>query len=1016
MIRKKAFCLLIAALPLLGGCVKNVLTGISEGQPVSFSASTSYSNGAGTKTEYSGEFVSVEGLSGTTSSYERIDWVSGDKIRIYSPEATRANQHFADYQIVGQITPNGKNSSAQIAPLSDPNAPGASGTDGGGLVWSDASSHSFYALYPSPRTDGALVTMSDNTVTATIPDHQQMRTRATLTNDAGEVVGYLYRPDMRLAYMYAAASATSGGTVELQFKPLMTAFEITLGTGADQMGIKSIYLSTGEVGTQLAGTFSGNIQSYNSFALSGNPTATSKFLYADLPEFEEGGTLILEKGKPITFTLFGLPIDHTGLALKILLADNTTREIELRYANDPTHFVSFDACRKYRITNLEAPEAVWIYTLEPTGPTVTLPDGTVAAVLSIGDDLTGSAPFTSYKTSVYDPTDKQRVPVEILGYATADADGNCNDDWSTTLPTGLTSITPAVPDLTATLAAAVSTAADETVKTRVNGIVDHARILKSRTPVVDHDLSLYDIENLTRPRPSGHPMTANCYIVDRPGSYRFPLVYGNAIDWTRATVVNGVVPSRTGCNLRSYTDGTGEANVYQYTMEDRKYPFLHDFLRYDDNPITSPYILTDLGLTVSDVEAVVVWEDVESSTYRFIEENPTVELVTTDKFFMPDGTPLSSMPYIKFNVPVGAISEDEAVHPERRVTGIRQGNAIIALRKKSDQTILWSWHIWVTDQPMDHVRVDTDEEYGWPDAVGTTRDVLPYLMGWNDSYIYTAYTDHVWYVKVQQTEGGAAPVVFKVLQEGAKHYISRGSVTLYEFGRKDPILPLQQVGTQVNKRNYSPAGYPLESGEPVTFEGESRYVSVYTRSFNGAYPGEDIQYPYAAHSSFNSTIYNEWNATRVYKSAVDPSSNTRIPVYKTVYDPCPPGYSVSDANALSNIWPSSSGSNHNVEDRNGDGIITSDDYDGGWYMYTDASRTSTLFLPGTGNRRNGKNWAYSWNAGFIRFENGNGNPWCLFLSSGGLIDYGFAAFTTNEGALAALPARETSPSVSPIVP
>ncbi|MDO5000490.1 MAG: hypothetical protein Q4E27_09670 [Bacteroidales bacterium] len=1002
----------------MGGCVKNVLTGISEGQPVSFSASTSYSNGAGTKTEYSGEFVSVEGLSGTTSSYERIDWVSGDKIRIYSPEATRANQHFADYQIVGQITPNGKNSSGQIAPLSDPNAPGASGTDGGGLVWSDASSHSFYALYPSPRTDGALVTMSDNTVTATIPDHQQMRPRVTLTNDAGEVVGYLYRPDMSRAYMYAAALATSGGTVELQFKPLMTAFEITLGTDADQLVINSIYLSTNDSGTQLAGTFSGNIQSDNSFALNGNPTATSKFLFADLPEFDEGGTLTLEKGKPITFTLFGLPIDHTGMALKILLADNTTREIELRYADDPTHFVTFDACRKYRITNLEAPEAVWIYTLEPTGPTVTLPDGTVAAVLSIGDDLTGSAPFTSYKTSVYDPTDKQRVPVEILGYATADADGNCNDDWSTTLPTGLTSITPAVPDLTATLAAAVSTAADETVKTRVNGIVDHARILKSRAPVVDLDLSLYDIEDLTTPRPSGHPMTANCYIVDRPGSYRFPLVYGNAIDWTRATEVNDVVPSQTGCNLRSYTDGTGEPNVYQYNN-----PFLHDFLRYDDNPITSPYILTDLGLTVSDVEAVVVWEDVESSTYRFIDEDPTVELVTTDKFFMPDGTQLSSMPYIKFNVPVGAISEDETVHPELRVTGIRQGNAMIALRKKSDQTILWSWHIWVTDQPMDEVRIITPtSQYNLLESP-ETNFLLPYYLGWNDMYIHTIYTDHVWYVKIRQAEGDTDPIVFKVLQNGEKEIHSRGNVTYYEWGRKDPFLPLQQSNIAVNKRNYSPAGFTLEDGNPIEFEGETRYKGLVNEDFSGFQAGQRIQKPYVIHTVYVSIINNAWNAVRNTRGSN--GMNLGIPVYKTVYDPCPPGYAVpmqhiffSFANGSTNAgvyngWIHSTNI-MNAQDRDGDGIITYDDFEDGWYFYTDAARTDTIFFPATGARipRN-DGFAYSWSYGISKLESPGARA---FFYTSSMIEWGQAQFLANYGASGIFPARETSPSVSPVIP
>ena len=53
----------------------------------------------------------------------------------------------------------------------------------------------------------------------------------------------------------------------------------------------------------------------------------------------------------------------------------------------------------------------------------------------------------------------------------------------------------------------------------------HTQALRSRTPVTDFDLSTYNVA-------AGSTVartTANCYVVQAPGTYIFPLVYGNAL-------------------------------------------------------------------------------------------------------------------------------------------------------------------------------------------------------------------------------------------------------------------------------------------------------------------------------------------------------------------------------------------------------------------------------------------------------------------------------------------------------
>ena len=131
--------------------------------------------------------------------------------------------------------------------------------------------------------------------------------------------------------------------------------------------------------------------------------------------------------------------------------------------------------------------------------------------------------------------------------------------------------------------------------------------------------------------------TANCYVINAPGAYSLPLVYGNAIK-----------------------DGTTNSSAY-ISRASGDY-VLKTFVNHLDKPITDPYIYNNANCTPKD--AVLVWQDEEDLVTRIA--------LSSDKH------------NITFVV-------NQAT--------IKQGNAIIAVRNSSGQ-IMWSWHIWVTDYKL----------------------------------------------------------------------------------------------------------------------------------------------------------------------------------------------------------------------------------------------------------------------------------------------------------------------------
>lgn len=129
--------------------------------------------------------------------------------------------------------------------------------------------------------------------------------------------------------------------------------------------------------------------------------------------------------------------------------------------------------------------------------------------------------------------------------------------------------------------------------------------------------------------------TANCYVVQAPGWYSFPLVYGNAIK-------NG------SANTQAYNPGTSGKG-------------LATFVGADGQAITSPYINNGSRKAV---RARLEWQDVTG-------------LVADEVSLVGSG---NSADKIVFQVPKAFI---------------REGNALISALA-ADGSVIWSWHIWVS--------------------------------------------------------------------------------------------------------------------------------------------------------------------------------------------------------------------------------------------------------------------------------------------------------------------------------
>ncbi|WP_417014325.1 fimbrillin family protein [Alistipes sp.] len=254
--------------------------------------------------------------------------------------------------------------------------------------------------------------------------------------------------------------------------------------------------------------------------------------------------------------------------------------------------------------------------------------------------------------------------------------------------------------------------------------------------------------------------TANCYVINAPGTYSLPLVYGNAVK-------------------------NGEPNIAAYRT-DLLTGVLRILTNHLDQSITDPYIYNNANCTPKD--AVLVWQDAKD--------------LVTNVALAADGHSLT------FEVPQASI---------------KQGNAIVAVRDASNR-IMWSWHIWVTDyvpglEPTVTDRYDPYETQR--DKVVTNHSGKQYTfmgvdIGWCDNIlVYDARSVKVRYI---QPSTGATTII--TLTQKSRT-VNQGNNPYFGWGRKDPMLGgiLDASGSLSDKPYYyhnSTYGFQISTTGKVT--------------------------------------------------------------------------------------------------------------------------------------------------------------------------------------------------------
>ena len=406
----------------------------------------------------------------------------------------------------------------------------------------------------------------------------------------------------------------------------------------------------------------------------------------------------------------------------------------------------------------------------------------------------------------------------------------------------------------------------------------HDEALQAAPPVSGYDLSTKG--------GTAAMQTANCYIVNAPGSYSLPLVYGNAIDW-----------------VKNPADGN---NTSAYKSEVSSNLILKTFLNHLDAPITSPYIYNNDGCAPKD--AVLVWQD---------EAN-----LVSNVALGADGRTLT------FDVPQATI---------------KQGNAVVAVRD-ADGRIMWSWHIWVTDYVpgLSADIADPMRDKVMTNHNGKQYTVMPLFVGWcaPATKVYPERS-----MKVRITQRGTGAIQICTISQEELRVDQQGNCTTFQFGRKDPILPgiYDQDARVVSDKTcyYTDAGYAfgLQNGAVSIGTAIQQPNKMFVKT--GTLPWYDAQ---ASIPGFpDKFIRNLWNTNFISNTGSDD------PVVKTIYDPSPAGNCLPPAKAFSGVvfnGKSASGSSSYLKRFNSPNTVGNTMLDNnGWTFYCNKMLGEGVFDP-----------------------------------------------------------------------
>lgn len=241
---------------------------------------------------------------------------------------------------------------------------------------------------------------------------------------------------------------------------------------------------------------------------------------------------------------------------------------------------------------------------------------------------------------------------------------------------------------------------------------------------------------------------------------------------------------------------------------------------------------------------------------------------------------------------------------------IKNGNAVIAV-KSADGTIMWSWHLWFDHSDALSTIACTNHE---GDNFKVTKNILGYtIYKWKS----TSYeSPRVARMKIEQEVGNGAKKSAYITITQSPYAEKEYSTALYQFGRKDAF----------------PGTNTLYESTFVENGGDN--ISIVNA----------IQNPGTFYTDGNTwgTEYRYFNLWSMQTTSQTDASKTLV---KTVYDPCPVGFSMPPVKTFSGVTTTGTTNTNNKE------INALGDWDQGWHFYAkDSSSPSTIYYPAIGSR------------------------------------------------------------------
>ena len=309
-----------------------------------------------------------------------------------------------------------------------------------------------------------------------------------------------------------------------------------------------------------------------------------------------------------------------------------------------------------------------------------------------------------------------------------------------------------------------------------------------RRVVVMEYLEDLDPVDLSRVDIYGNPIsqtTANCYVIKRRGTYKFPLVFGNAI-------TNGID------NKASYTKNDGSNSS--------------DFVDSYNNVISSPYIENVSGTANDAILSVADTPDIFNN----------ISIIDEDK----------QCRYVQFDVT--KVSDTGA-------------NGIISIRDTASN-VLWSWLIWVWPYDLTPVEITN--------ATGVKYNIFPVNLA---------------------TKLDAADDINR--STGWKNWH-------YQYGRPTPAICSSSFDSDTEHPNYGTMEVKISSPASDIYQGIRNPSTIFKEDYKNEYSWASKKYD---------KMMNLWDASSVNVGASD---NATV---KTIYDPCPIGFKVPNANVFNSF-------------------------------------------------------------------------------------------------------------------